>query len=79
MGAQRINGTRFQLNDGTGLPNFPNSVANSTLAYTHWNYYHYLAPARWVVLPMTICIAAMSMAATASCLATYATALMGTA
>jgi hypothetical protein len=46
-GAQRINGTRFQLNDGTALPNFPNSVANSTLAYTHWNFFHWNA-SRWV-------------------------------
>jgi hypothetical protein len=42
MGIQRINGTlRFKLNDGTELPIFPNSVANSTLAYSHWGWFHY--------------------------------------
>jgi hypothetical protein len=38
----RINGTlRFQLNDGTELPVFPNSIANSSLAYAHWGWFHY--------------------------------------
>ena len=46
LGITRINGTlRFQMNDGTELPIFPNSVANSTLAYAHWGYYHYSSKA----------------------------------
>ena len=42
MGITRINGTlRFQMNDGTELPVLPNSVANSSLAYAHWGWFHY--------------------------------------
>ena len=44
MGITRINGTlRFQMNDGTELPVLPNSVANSSLAYAHWGWFHYLS------------------------------------
>jgi hypothetical protein len=41
---QRINATlRFQLNDGTEVPQFPNPITNSTISYSHWNSWHYSA------------------------------------
>ena len=39
---QRINGTlRFARNDGVEVPLFPNPISNSTITYSHWNFYHY--------------------------------------